>query len=411
MSNSKKNYEFVEDGNIAWIKYNAVEPLSAEELAVIAGIDLDIWALVEQQPNVWSMGRKNKKVNLEWTNGRADGTVLDTGGFNKTYMYQMKATFVRKEPVAIKPVLRPVSVIVRERKSKSKPRKDRNVSHILFITDPHFGFLVHPFEKPITFHSRPFLSDLFELAKTLPLTGVVWGGDTLDLADFSKFPKKPEVIYKTQIAAIEASWVLNLFAALCGFSVVLEGNHDIRLPNAMAANLSAGYGLKPTDDLDGDFLMSVPRLLGLTTSKNISWAGGYPDERFTYGDVDFKHGNRVLNASGGTVTALLKTLYRSTLFGHIHRPERAERNVEGLGRILVGTPGCACRKGYAPGSKQSDNWGIGAYYITFVDGKWVNCEHIQHHEGETYFRGERWKGIDYIQMMEKDIPEKFMRAL
>lgn len=416
MSDDKKatNVEYEEFVNEAWLTYEAVEPLTAEQLAAVAGIDDDIWTMVEQKPNVWSVGRKNKQTDLTWTHGVMHGHVFDDGKIHKEYMYQMKARFVRREPLKVLPVLEPVIFNTRMRGRKLAPKKDKAVVHMLFITDPHFGFLIKRFEKPQTFHSRRFLSDLLLLCKYLDIDYVVWGGDILDLTDFSRWPTTPEIINNTQIGAIEASWVLNQFLLITGAKQrIIEGNHDIRMPAATAQNFSAAYELKPVYDMEGPALLSVPRLLGIDKDPFFEWYSGYPDSRWDYGDVRFEHGGpKVPNVSGATVTKLLKEIIKTTIFGHIHRPERAEKHVDGVdGPIIAATPGCACRKETVPGAGLKRNWGIGAFYMTFAGGVLKNLEHIQHERGETYFRGERYEGHDYIQLMEKDIPEKYMSAL
>jgi hypothetical protein len=415
MSKDKKatNVELDEFVNEAWVKYEAPLPLTAEELAAIAGIDSDVWILAEQKPNAWMMGRSDKTVDLEIVDGRMTGSVYDSGGWNKAYMYQMKARFVRRVPIEVHPVFQPIIFNTRRHGRKLVPKKDKGVTRILHITDPHFGFLVKPFEKPKTFHSRKFLSDLLLLCRHLHIDYLVWGGDILDLTDFSRWPTKPDIINNTQIAAIEAAWVINQFGLLVGKQKIIEGNHDIRMPNATAQNFSAAYELKPVYDLEGPALLSVPRILGFDTNGDIDWYPGYPDSMWSFGDVDFEHGGPPApSQSGATVTKYLKEIVRTTIFGHIHRAERAEKHIKGVeGPIIAATPGCACRKETTPGAGLKRNWGIGAFYMTFVDGLLTNLEPIQHERGQTYFRGERYAGPDYTEFMEKDIPEKYMRAL
>lgn len=403
---------FEENGNEAWLKYKAAEPLTVEELAEIAGIDLNVWEPVQQEPNAWTMGRKNKKVSMEWIEGKANGHVEDDGTIHKTYMYQMKAKFERIERVAVSPVIKPIIVSSKARFAKAKKTPKTNKTHMLFVTDPHFGFRTRLFMEPETFHSRPFLSDLFAVIKSLKLDYVIWGGDTLDLADFSKFPKNPTIINNTQIAAVEAAWVINQFGMYAPRQKIIEGNHDIRMPKATADNFAAAYQLKPAHELEGPALLSLPRLLGLDVMPGVDWYPGWPDASWEFGDAIFEHGDALSGIPGATVGKVLKDAVKSTIFGHVHRAERATKHVKGMADpIIAATPGGACRKETVPGATLKRNWSIGAFYLTFVDGKLKEPEHISHENGETYFRGERYHGEDYILRMGKEMPEKYMRAL
>lgn len=405
-------FAFEANGNEAILKYKAALPLTPEEAAIIGGVDLDIWEIDTPRINMWQMGRKDKHVNVTWKKGVMTGHVEDTGGIHKEYLYQVEVKFTRKQRIAVGAVLEPV--IIRSRKTKLRKKQVSNnkgeVVQAIFITDPHFGFRIDPFSAPIAFHNRIFLSDLLAIATTLGVDYIIWGGDILDLADFSRFPTEPAIVQKTQLAGIEAAWLLNRFSSVVHEGQkVIEGNHDIRMPKAMLKNFSEAFELRPVHDLDGERMISVPRFLGFDQRDDIEWIGDYPNGCFDLGDGRFMHGDIARKGSFATVQTIIREVAKTTYFGHIHRYEKASRWVDGIDQLIeVGCPGCACLREYTPGSKKNANWNNGAFVITMKDGVLQPAEDILHRNGETYFRGVRYKGDNYLEEMVEEIPEKYL---
>lgn len=414
MSSLEDGVIFEVDGNEARVKYDAGLPLSPEEAVAVAKVDLDIWIPYKLRVNMWQIGRKKKTVDLDIVDGVMTGLIEDHGEIHKEYLYQIEVRLERRERIAIKPVIQPIqitnNVVVPNRKESLSQEFEKQ--SILFITDTHFGFRTERFEKPVAFHNRVFLSDLLYISKILKPTITIWGGDTLDLAGFSKFPNDPSTIYNTQIAALEAAWLINQFGMNTLEQKVIEGNHDVRMPKAVSMNFAAAYQLKPVHDLEGEPLISVPRLLGFEQSENIKWYGGYPNNFVRVGEVNFEHGNIARDVSGATASSMIKKRNRTTFFGHIHRYESVSKNTDdGVGYITMATPGCACRWPETPGSTIYSNWTNGAFLITLRNGTVSSIEHILHDRGLTFFRGDIYQGEEYIRHMGNDIPEKFMDAL
>ena len=374
---------FTEDGNEALLKFNSAQPLNAHEAAQVAGVDLDIWEIYRQRVNMWQAGRKHKMVKLDYTNGTADGSIHDTGGWNKTYLYQIEVKFTRKERIPVSLVMEPIIVVSHKISLVDVPLpEERNRNSILFICDPHLGYNN---KKP--FHNRQFISSLLSIQQSVKPRYTVWNGDVLDLADFGTFPNDPAITQKTQVAAVEFGWLLSQFNSAWGKQILIEGNHEVRLRKAMMKNLSAGYDLRPVHDLDGESMLSVPRLLGLK-ELGVEWIGDYPNGYFQYGNARFKHGSVAKAASGATVNAVLGKTVMSTFFGHIHRYELASRRVDGLpGLVWSGSPGCATSMTLTPGVTVNSNWSTGAFLISFEARNVVAVEHIFHADEKTYFRG------------------------
>lgn len=403
---------FEVDGNEARAKYDAALPLSPSEALAVAQVDLDIWTPVKVRANMWQMGRKKKYVDLDIVDGVMTGIVEDLGTLHKEYLYQIEVKLERVERIAVRPVLQPIHISndVKVPFQETHQNVD-GLKKILFITDPHFGFRTEPFEDPVAFHDRTFLSDLLAICEFEFPDYVIWGGDTLDLTDFSRFPNDPAVINKTQYAALEAAWVINQFGLYSVRQVILEGNHDVRMEKALSQNFAAAYQLKPVHDLTGAPLMSVERLMGYDQHPGITYAKGYPDSYFDIGNVCFEHGNIVRKGHGTTASAMMKERTKTTFFGHIHRYEKVSRPNGENGYIHMATPGCACRRQYVPGANRHSAWTEGAFLITMDRGEVRTIEEIMHDREVTYFRGGPWKGVDYLDYMKLDIPPKFMHSL
>lgn len=395
--------------NNAILNFNAKDPINEKEALFIAGIDLDVWVPTDIKPNFWQMGRAKKTSSISWEDGVMSGYSKDTGKIEKTWLYQIKIWLTRKERIAVIPVIKPVNVRRGRKFKKGVVDYTKDIFRVLFITDPHFGYTTELYSKPEPFHSREFLSDLLLIADEEAPDATVWAGDTVDFAEFSKFPKKPAIIRKAQLAIIEAAWVINRFGESTLRTAMLEGNHDIRLPKAMIDNFAAAYELKPATDLFGYSPLSVPKLLGIDNDPTVEWVGDYPNGVYSIFDTDFEHGNKAPNVPGATVVAYGKERTRSLFFGHIHRHEELTKQVQGKeDPIFIGSPGCACRKEHVPGATRFVNWTIGAYLITFVGGKLLRApEHIIHEKGETWFRGSRYNGPDYLPYFKASLPDGY----
>jgi hypothetical protein len=358
---------------------------------------------------MWQMGRKDRKVDLTWNDGRMDGTVQDDGNIRKTYLYRLDVKLARRKRIAVKAVLSPIEVKSEPIEKVDWPYEGKRQTKVLFIADPHFGLRRRNGEL-IPIHHRAFVGSLMNVAQTVLPDIVIWNGDVLDLADWSSFDTEPELMYNTQLAGMELAWVLSQFRRIAKTQAVIEGNHEIRLKKAIVKNFKASYQLKPVHDMDGDSLMSIPRFLGLKELDTV-WADGYPEAHVKVGSVKFEHGSIVRKGSAKTISAMMTEAAGDRFFGHIHRFELATKYVEDLGRsIWVGSPGCACDKNETPGANASHNWQLGAFLIHINDGVVSGVEHIRRPaDGATNFRGFEIAEFDYLPDYLESIPEQYRR--
>lgn len=399
-ANEKEELIYSDNGNELLARFIKAEPLTEEDVVELAGIDLDEWDVTYKRINLWQIGRKNKVVNISWEDGVMDGYVNDDGQIKKSYLYQIEIKFSRKERIKVSPKLEPINLNISPYKSP-EINTDPN-DGILFITDPHFGFS-HRDGSMVPIHNRPFLNDLMYISKQLWPRQIIWGGDILDLSEFSNYPDDPRAVRLTQSAIIESSWVLHKFAALAEASLVLEGNHDERLPRSLARNLSAAFDLKPAHELTKSSILSIPRLLAFEESE-IEWIDGYPNNFVEIGDTRFIHGRVSRTGSGKTVAYMINKTSVNTIFGHIHRHESATKTNEWDGKkTTVATPGCAAIPENVPGWTMDSNWSVGAFYLNFRDNKLKTVEHISYEDDRTWFRGRYLESGTYLDEMDHDL--------
>lgn len=70
-----------------------------DELLEYCKVDLSIWEVERFVVNKWELGRKDRQVDLTYTNGLANGSVLDTGKVNVEPLFQVKATLIRRKEI------------------------------------------------------------------------------------------------------------------------------------------------------------------------------------------------------------------------------------------------------------------------------------------------------------------------
>jgi hypothetical protein len=120
-----------------------------DQLLASSGTDLTKWRVTRHVINVWEGGRKKKIVDLTWTNGVMDGFVEDTGDWQLTDYWQVKAWF---EPREEEPYEKALEALI-DRVKKHAPRyKRKSFSYkpvndgylaVVNLYDAHLGKRVH----------------------------------------------------------------------------------------------------------------------------------------------------------------------------------------------------------------------------------------------------------------------------
>ncbi len=76
-------------------------PPSLEDALAEYEVDLSVWEVERYVVNKWQGYRKDKAVDLDYEDGVITGTVKDSGGVNKVWMYQIKVWLQRKTPTRV----------------------------------------------------------------------------------------------------------------------------------------------------------------------------------------------------------------------------------------------------------------------------------------------------------------------
>lgn len=93
----KHKVRFMDKGYSAEAYSESDRIRSLDQLIAASGTDLTKWQVKRHVINVWESGRKKKIVDLEWDNGVMDGYVHDTGDWQLTDLFQVKAWFEPRE--------------------------------------------------------------------------------------------------------------------------------------------------------------------------------------------------------------------------------------------------------------------------------------------------------------------------
>ena len=382
---------FIEDGNEASLDWSShVDPIKTLP-ALIAShkIDLDIWR--QHGPvkhNTWTTPRARK----------------GTGGFEFFQNHQITTRFIKINPVPIFPVISPVSLNMSFDRPPEPRREGIGVSFVL--ADAHIGFVKDLKTAKLTpFHNRRVMDTCLQLIAKVQSDRVDILGDWLDMAEWTdRFLRDPEFSWTTQPTLFEAAWWLaQIRAAVPDAEIRMhQGNHEIRLENAIKTHLPAAYGLKAVDELDLPPALSVQKLLALHTL-HIEWVSDYPDDRdWVNKGLSFEHGGRALSP-GNTAKRIVQDAHETHVFGHIHRREMLDKTIhayDGPMRVTAFCPGCLCWiDGRTPGSTSTAQWQNGAALVEYEIGGTANAitPIFLEPDGTAIFRGAAYQGRDRLE--------------
>ena len=372
-------------------------------------LSLDDWDVVKVVANKWDVGRRNEKTNLVYEKGKQTGTVFDDGTIFTAPLLQIKAWLVRKEPVAVKPVVSPI--LFEFNNPRENPIIDvSNRVTALILPDVQIGFKRSLRTGQLEpFHDRLALSAALGLAEIFEPDRIVWLGDLFDLPDWSdKFTRSPEFWGIMQPAVYEAAWWLRRFRDTTLQMDVLEGNHDYRLKTSLYNHLQSAFDLRPVSSMgvvSESPSLSVPGLLSLNEME-VGWHEGYPDNQLWLSDyLVCEHGANSSAVPGGTARKLIENRDYSTIFGHIHRHEIVSdyTRVRGGRRVIyAGSPGTLCRiDGTVPGNTEQQNWNQGVMLVSYSeDSPEMQITHFPIHDGVLYMQGGEIRGTDFSDEIE-----------
>lgn len=359
-----------EDGNTLIVETKVEGIHTLEQALEYAQIDLDIWEVDHWIWNKWPVGAKVEKKNLQFDEGKITGTI-ESVGLTIAPLIQVKIWLKRKLPLPIFAHIQPVhcSPVIKP----TRPAEDQTIKTSLIYGDSQIGFrrdLRNGHLDP--FHDRMCLDLVCQLADTLQPDLIVNLGDYLDMTTWTdKFVRTPDFLGTTQPAVLEAYWWLARLRNLCPNTtiVMLEGNHEKRIPNYISTHLHAAYGLKPAEELTLSASLSISRLLCLHNLA-VEWVEGYPDAEYWISPrVIITHGDRGLGP-GATSKKIAYESDVTVVYGHIHRQESVSRNFlskMGYRTISAFCPGCTCKTdGSVPGHRMKQQWQQGIAWVEYT---------------------------------------------
>lgn len=365
---------YVEDENNITITTQNNRITTLDELLKFCKVDLKAWEVERYIVNSWEVGVRHEEKDLSWESGKLhEGYVKSYGGVNRENLIQVKAWLVRKQPIAIKPVITPVEFELGKLEETTRTFSTKPNS-ALIIPDIHFGFSAPLTRRKLTpFHDRNALSLVLDAVSYYEPKYIIVLGDLLDFTEWTdKFLRTPEVYNMTQPAIIEAGWFLSEITrrAPQAKKVYIEGNHEKRMQDMIMKHLAAGFNLHSFNSQELNPLWSVPNLLSLS-SLGWEWVGDYPNGAFWLSDNLFAEHGRYVGQPGGTAPKVIKDLTASSIFGHIHRFELASKTlygVDGAYDVFGFSSGFLGRlDGVVPPGKTNEQWQQGFSMVYFTE--------------------------------------------
>lgn len=294
----------------------------------------------------------------------------------------------------------PVKVTVRLPKPVARPV---GFETAVVLPDMQIGYYRGP-DGLVPTHDEDALDVALQIVASCQPDKIVMVGDNLDAPEFGKYRLSPAYALTTQASIDRATELCFTLRALAPNAEIvwIAGNHEERISNATLDNLKAAYGIKRGLAPDSYPVLSMPFLLRMDESR-IDYKPGYPAGSYWINErLRVVHGDKV--ASGGsTAHKWLATAKVSTLYGHIHRREWAERSREdfdGPKTIMAASPGCLARcDGSVPSTKGGidlegrplpivEDWQQGVGVVTYQPGDgefWY--EQVPIHSGRAWWRG------------------------
>ena len=285
-------------------------------------------------------------------------------------------------------------------------RLQRSTKITVILPDPQIGFRRLHDGEMIATHDAAAIDVALQITHAAQPDVIVNLGDTLDFPEWSsKFLVKPEFVLTTQptIDAGHRFLATQRATAPDAEIVLLGGNHDKRIADAITRNAMAALRLRRAEAPTEWPVLSIPNLLRLD-DLGVTYVGAYPAGRHqiaagngTMTPLWAIHGQRL------DVAKVAKAERQSFVQGHIHRVQLHSETYEIAGRpetVTAFSPGCLCRiDGTVPSTKSGEdehgrpvvrweNWQQGVAVVEEdSDGFW-HVELIPIHNGQAIWRGQ-----------------------
>lgn len=392
-----------EQGNYAeGTAQQAGDPLSLDEFLDLLRVDTDVWRVRDWKASRWQ-SPINRRGHLDFDKGVLDGSLDYFPGVQDLWSH--RATFVRYEPIAIRPVVQPVECPV----TYTQRPKDwvPVLGQALLISDLHIGYeRDNRTGKLRPFHDRRAIGTILDVLAAVRFDRIYILGDLLDLTNWNdKFARSPEFFWTTQPAILETHWLLRQIRELKPRAEItlLSGNHEERIRKMLQRHLLEACDLKAADEMHLPPALSPQKLLALG-KLGIEWAD---DERWM-GSLRLSHGEVARKPPGASARAVVEDSQCDNAFGHTHRLEMVSKVVRiwGGSKVVKSlSTGCLCHTdGRVPGSSKGDNWQPGFVTVTYTEDLWTPAL-VSLHNGRGVLGGNEYKGKDYVDALRQDLPD------
>lgn len=306
------------------------------------------------------------------------------------------------------PIVRPVEVTL----TGSLALPSSKIGHVkkaVILPDAQIGF-TRDFSNGALdpSHDRNAMDVALQITDHVEPDEIVVLGDWFDLPDWSlKYVRSADMYWTTQPALVEGAWWLSQLRALVPAARIryIEGNHEQRMQRAIDERFNVVYDLRPVNDLNGDPVLSIPRLLGLD-GLQIEYVGPYPHgEVWLNDDLRLIHGETVRARSGGTVRSVVDQNWHHEGQGHIHRTEMASRTIwtrDGGHTYYAFSPGCLCRIGpnIVPAWGSRHNWSQAIAVVEYT-GTMSHVDLVPIQDGRALYDDHEWVAMDEDSLVSR----------
>jgi hypothetical protein len=388
---------FKAEGNIATARATGLIH-TLDKLIEATGADMDVWKVLRWSAKPYAGWAKKERADITWVGGAIDEGYVKKDGIEVVQLWSMHATFVRRQPIPVFPVVQPIQCDV-QYAPPHPPIEDGDIAHSVILADPHFWFRWQDGEL-VPLHDPRALDIALQVISAVQPERVDVLGDLLDMEDWTDhFTRHPDYRGQLQPTLLAAHAFLRAIRECAPNALVrlFEGNHEARLRSALLNHLPAALDIRAVDEIELDLppSLSVQRLLALHELQ-VEWIGDYPDGTAPLNQrVWLSHGESMSSVPGSSARKMMNGSTVTHIFGHIHRHELTSKTYYVPRRYEVRSycPGCLCHlDGRVEGSRKKQNWQQGIAVVEYEPGgKDYRIESIpiDYNAGRALWRG-RW---------------------
>lgn len=234
------------------------------------------------------------------------------------------------------------------------------------------------FDAHVPFHNKPMFESIYKLIYAVRPTGLVLGGDFLDLNSLSTHDRGKVPIFGLTLGKeyTEGNQVLDRLETYpFKQKVYIWGNHEARYNKYIKDAESSKIR---------DAIRSPQEALNLD-QRGYDVYGNYPHDEFVLGDLTIYHGE---SFNQHCAHGDLQKLKKSIMFGHTHRQQNFHEKT--LEAYNVGSAADHFSPGFSYATKiQKQVWCNGIALVSVIDGKSF-VETIKYKHDKLVFGGKTY---------------------